>query len=271
MSTSLGGGHEPTGPWLEDPRRLVNPEPTYCRQQWWAEQVGQARRAKLPALGTARDRTRLEAQEGALAHAWLTVQPSRNLGSTLADTDFRCLCRYWLGLPLLQDGMPSVCPACQEPCDPFGDHFVNCGKNGLTRRHNAVRDEWSRILAAAAVPHQTEVTCGDRKRPADILLIGWDRGRDICVDFTVTNPMSAENYPLQPGVGRSHLSAAEKAKTRIEGPLCAAVQWGLGGDGASGQMAIGGNNQEDHGGLAHVSPLGTCERGQARPVDDLGS
>ena len=44
---------------------------------------------------------------------------------------------------------------------------------------------------------------------------------------TVTNPISAENYPLQPGVVSSQLAAAEKAKTRVEGPLCVAVQWGF--------------------------------------------
>ena len=116
-----------------------------------------------------------------------------------------------------------MCPLCDELCDPFGDHFVNCPKNGVSRWHNALRDEWSRTLAAAHVPHQKEVTSGDRKRPADILLLGWDRGRDVCVDFTVTNSLTADNYPLQPGIGKAHMAAAERARVVKEGPLCVTV------------------------------------------------
>ena len=94
-------------------------------------------------------------------------------------------------------------------------------------QHNALRDEWSRSLAAAHVPHHEEVTSGDRKRPADILLLGWDRGRDVCVDFTVTNPLTADNYPLQPGIGKAHMAAAERANVVKEGPLCVTVCWGF--------------------------------------------
>ena len=41
------------------------------------------------------------------------------------------------------------------------------------------------------------------------------------------NPLTADNYPLQPGVGKSYLSQAERAKVSKEGPLCAAVSWGF--------------------------------------------
>ena len=178
-------------------------------------------------LGTARDRVRLESQDGALAHGWLTVTPSRALGTTLPDSDFRSLCRYLLGLPLTQDGAAAKCPACGDACDPLGDHSVNCGKNGITRRHNAVRDEWSRTLSAASIPHAKEVVATGLKRPADILLIGWHRGRDVCVDFTICNPIAADNFPLKPGMGKQHLSLAEREKIRKEGPLCAQAAWGF--------------------------------------------
>ena len=169
----------------------------------------------------------MDSQAGPLSHVWLSVTPSKAKGTALADSDFRSLCRYWLGLPLLCDGQVACCPACDEPCDPFGDHFVNCGKHGLSRRHNAVRYEWSQVLGAAVVSHAKEVVARGRKRPADILLLGWDRGRDVCIDFTVTNPLSAENFPLQPGVGKTHLGVAEREKMRLEGPLCAEVNWGF--------------------------------------------
>ena len=57
----LGGSHEPTGPWLAQPTRMLSPEATAGKQSWWADQVSQVRRARLPGLGTARDRVRLEA------------------------------------------------------------------------------------------------------------------------------------------------------------------------------------------------------------------
>ena len=227
LCNTLGGHHEPVGQWLADVHKVKMAEPAHCKQSWWAEQVARARRAKLPSLGTARDRARLDAQEGALAHAWLTVVPSRTLGTCLSDSDFRSLCRFWLGIPLLPDGCHWICPACGDPCDAYGDHWVSCPKNGISRRHNSLRDELARILAAASVQHAKEVTSGDRKRPADILLVGWDRGRDICVDLTVTNPLCASNHPLQPGVGRAHLGTAEREKIRLEGPLCAKVGWGF--------------------------------------------
>ena len=218
LCNTLGGHQEPLSQWVGDIRRMATPDPTHCKQAWWAEQVGKARRAKLPSLGTARDRARLDAQEGSLAHAWLTVVPSKSMGTCLSDSDFRSLCRFWLGIPLLPDGAHWTCPACMEPCDAYGDHWVSCVKNGISRRHNSLRDELSRILTASSVQHAKEVTSGDRKRPADILLVGWDRGRDICVDLTVTNPLCGTNHPLQPGVGKSHLSLAEREKVRIEGP-----------------------------------------------------
>jgi hypothetical protein len=90
-----------------------------------------------------------------------------------------------------------------------------------------LRDEWSRTLSAASIPHTKEAVATGLKRPADILLVGWDRGRDVCVDFTVSNPISADNFPLRPGMGKQHLSHAEREKLRKEGPLCAQAAWGF--------------------------------------------
>ena len=199
----------------------------HAKQKWWGDAVAKARRKKLPTLGTARDQVRLLAQDGPLATAWLQVKPSRSLGTVLPDIDFRSLCRYWLGLPLVRDGSTLTCPACLEACDPFGDHFVSCHKNGLARRHNALRDEWARLLTTASVPHCKDVAASGGKRPADILLISWDRGRDVAIDFTVTNPLGAEAYPLNLDHARRHLVQAEKDKQNQEGPLCASVGCGF--------------------------------------------
>ena len=122
-------------------------------------------------MGIARDQVRLLNQEGGLATAWLSVTPSRANNTTLSDTDFRSLCRFWLGLPVLPDGSTYSCPLCGEGVDPFGDHLVLCLKNGPTRRHNAFRDAWASILTSAGISFIKEAASSSGRRPADILLL----------------------------------------------------------------------------------------------------
>ena len=104
------------------------------------------------------------------------------------------------------------CPECKEALDPFGDHFVVCKKNGTTRRHNALRDAWSCVLASASIRHAKEVATPHGDRPADLLLIGWDKGTDVCVDLTITSPTGLSCHPLTPEKAPRHLNDAEKAK-----------------------------------------------------------
>ena len=180
-------------------------------------------------MGTARDQVRLISQEGPVASAWISALPSRAANTILPDSDFRNLCRYWLGVPLLPDGKVQQCPLCGEPVDPFGDHMVNCAKNGRTRRHNAMRDCWSSLLTNAAISHVREAVSRTGQRPADILLLSWDKGRDIAVDFTVTSPLTSDCYPLTHEGARRHLKNAEELKYSQERQTLSAtsMQWGL--------------------------------------------
>jgi hypothetical protein len=47
------------------------------------------------------------------------------------------------------------------------------------------------------------------------------------VDFTVTNALSADNYPLVPDTAARHLKRAEEQKKLKEGPACNATGWGM--------------------------------------------
>ena len=227
MSTTLGPNHDPVSRWLASPPTLVNADLSYAKQSWWAGQVAEARKARLPTFGTARDHVRLLNQDGPFASAWLSAIPNRALRTVFPDVDFRSLCRFWLGLPLLPDGLPlPSCPECREAIDPFGDHFVACRKNGFTRRHNALRDAWSQVLTASNIRHDKEVSVPSGDRPADILLIGWDKGMDVCVDLTVTSPTALDCYPLNPEKARRHLNEAEKAKKAKQFDACDAMGWG---------------------------------------------
>ena len=171
---------------------------------------------------------RLRSQEGPIANGWMSVLPCKALRTDINDVDYRVLLHWWLGLPLLPIGCtPPGCPACGEPVDPFGDHFVCCPKNGITRRHNALRDAIFEVLVQNAIPAAKEVTSRNRKRPADILLVAWERGRDVAVDLTVTHPLGLASYPFVVDNAARHCQRAEAAKQAAEGDLCCAVQWGF--------------------------------------------
>jgi len=90
-----------------------------------------------------------------------------------------------------------------------------------------MRDEWSKLLAAGSIVHKKEVMAKGMKRPADILLIGWDHGQDMAIDFTVTNPLSTACFPLTYDGAKRHLANAEREKLAKEGPLCAPMKWGF--------------------------------------------
>ena len=160
LASVLGPSHDPTARWVADPKQICSAASPYTTQAWWAEQVTLGRRAALTTAGTARDRVRLSAQEGAMAGEWLRVIPCHNTRTVIPDREFRSLCCWWLGVPVVSMGdRPLKCPmpACREDLDGFGDHLVCCPYNGPTKRHNALRDAWCGVLRGAAIDHGREV------------------------------------------------------------------------------------------------------------------
>jgi hypothetical protein len=81
-------------------------------------------------------------------------------------------------------------------------------------------------MTSSGIAHLKEVHAQGRERPADLLLIAWDKGRDLCVDLTVTSPFTAENYPLSLDQAGRHLKAAERKKLTKHAASCAAMGWG---------------------------------------------
>ena len=227
--TKLGQNNEIADSWLRNPSLICHADKQQRSQHWWTDQLASMRRQKLKTQGTARDQIRLISQEGPIASAWLNVTPSRATNSLLSDTDFRSLCRYWLGLPILPDGSTAKCPLCGLTVDPFGDHFTNCKNNGPTRRHNALRDAWSNLLSTAAISLRREAVSGNGQRPADILLLNWDKGRDVAVDFTIVSPLTLDALPLSVEVTKRHLAHAEEAKYAKERNTlsCTDMRWGM--------------------------------------------
>ena len=228
LRDQLGPKFDPIAQWHADPRQFASASFDHASQRWWAGHVAMEQRSRLCKVGTARDMARLQCQAGPVANGWMSVLPNRATRTDICDPDYRLLLRWWLGLPILPVGqtLPS-CPLCGEPVDAFGDHLVCCDKNGNTRRHNALRDAIFDVLIASAIPSAKEVTSGDRQRPADILLIAWERGRDVAVDLTVTHPLGLSQHPLVVKSAARHCQRAEATKTEAEGDLCLRAGWGF--------------------------------------------
>ena len=131
----------------------------------------------------------------------------------LTDPEFRGLCQYWLGVPLLpmKRTLPP-CPACGKSVDPHGDHFVTCMSNGCTEGHNDLRDALSTLMVKARVAHEVEACDATGRRPTDLLLKHYSGGSDVAVDLTVTSCLQiaevparcaeGQRVPLEGGIGQ---------------------------------------------------------------------
>jgi len=82
------------------------------------------------------------------------------------------------------------------------------------------------VLVCGNNRYAKEVATPEGDRPADILLIGWDKGTDVCVDLTVTSPLSFDSYPLNLDRARRHLNNAEEDKRAKQLHQCEAVSRG---------------------------------------------
>ena len=96
---------------------------------------------------------------------------------------------------------------------------------GFTQCHNALRDAWCQVLSCASIRHAKEVAIPTGDRPADILLLGWDKGTDVCVDLTITSPTSLDCFPLCLEKSRKHLNEAENGKRAKQLRLCDTMGW----------------------------------------------
>jgi hypothetical protein len=77
----------------------------------------------------------------------------------------------------------------------------------------------------SAIPASKEE--GDDRRPADVLLIGWERGRDVAVDLTITHPLGLAGHPITVETAEQHCRRAEATKVANEGDLCRRLGWGF--------------------------------------------
>jgi hypothetical protein len=142
----------------------------------------------------------------------------------VSPEEYRIGLRWWMGVPLLSN--PGTCPACGEPADCHGDHFVCCNRNNYYGRHFAVQEGLMGLLAAGGQGYRREVALSDSStggallRPADLLLTAFEGGTDLAIDLTVVHPVRRDTTAT-----RTALQIAEDTKTRLYGKACRKEGW----------------------------------------------
>ena len=141
-----------------------------------------------------RDKCRLALQSMPHSSAWLGLTPNKGMLDRLSAAEFQVCLRWWLGIPVLPSARPLECPHCGGVADIFGDHFQGCKKSLITKRHHQLRDTVAGLFREGGFAALTEVSIGDRQRPADVAVPGFE-ARPIAIDLTIC-------HPLQPSEAR---------------------------------------------------------------------
>ena len=70
-----------------------------------------------------------------------------------------------------------------------------------------------------------EAATSQLDRPADILLLGFQKGMDVALDFTISSPCTLDQYPFSPEKAKKHLSNAEATKRQHNSEICERMRW----------------------------------------------
>ena len=220
MGSFLGQNFDPLSRWrAEDVPSGADKE--HLEQRWWGRKIQKVRFTRLQLQSFLRDRNRQRLQSMPFASSWMTLVPSVGLGQKLGNSDYRVLLRWWTGIPL-RSTSSGVCPRCEEPCDPYGDHFVSCKFNQPVRRHHALRNALADILVEVGISCTKEVPIGGRV-PADLGLLNFDHRGPLAVDLVCTHPAALSLS--RTGEPTKSVAAAERQKITESEPLCHAHEW----------------------------------------------
>ena len=171
---------------------LLETEPAPGLQHRLSAAISTRLRRNLFDAACPRDKARLNSLASTHAGAWLQALPMPTLGLAFPPREFRVILRHSLGLQLYS--APRSCPACNNSqLDVWGIHSVSCSSGGdRIGRHNAVRDALFHVAQAAAFSPTLETGHNlpdSQRRPGDITIPNWSRGRPAAVDVTVTSPL----------------------------------------------------------------------------------
>ena len=115
--------------------------------------------------------------------------------------------------------------------DPLGHHAVTCRHGGdVVIRHNRLRDEVFNLCNRAHLSVSVERGHGLTRdlahtRPADILIAGWNRGKPVVLDQTITSPHCNAILSESCHQASAAALAAEARKLHSNGPKCQELGW----------------------------------------------
>jgi len=152
------------------------------------------------------DQRRMLSAGSIRANGWLLAYPNRLLGMEFSDQAFRVACLRWLGQSLVQTESPN-CGSCDKVMSPRASHATRCKLGGdIIRRHNGMCSVFANICSSGHMNPVCEKAgiLGDTPglRPADVFLPNLLDGRDVAVDFAVTDPLQS-SYAKALKVGQS--------------------------------------------------------------------
>eukprot|EP00731_Ephydatia_muelleri_P013057 Em0007g367a len=136
------------------------------------------------------------------ASSWLSVVPSPGLGLHLESNEYQMAIRWWLGLDT----------------------------SGMVVRHHCRRDEVFNLCRHAHLSVSVERGHNLTRdlahtRPADILIAGWDRGKPVALDLTITSPLCSAILSESCHQAGAAALAAEARKLHSNGPKCQELGW----------------------------------------------
>jgi hypothetical protein len=122
--------------------------------------------------------------------AWLTVLPSRNIGTLLDNNSFRISIALRLGCDIC---IQHRC-VCGAYVNSSGIHGLSCDKSaGRHYRHYNLNDIIKRALNSAEIPATLEprgLCRNDGKRPDGMTLVPWSKGQILVWDATCVDTLA---------------------------------------------------------------------------------
>ena len=165
------------------------------------------------------------------AGSWLHTVPSKALGTSVDPIIYKTMIQSWLRVTLFDSEFN--CPLCDEVVDKHGDHCLTCSCGGdRTKRHNLLRNEvfhqcnsaglnpelekpgllQPRPLFGASQENGVQRDPQALRRPADVYLPRWRRGKPAALDLAVTSGLKRDMVERSAETGSAAVTTYEDFK-----------------------------------------------------------
>jgi hypothetical protein len=155
----------------------------------------------LKSNSTKRDVRKLERLQLPHANAWLSAVPSQvgRADNVLPPLHMIVAVKRLLSVPIHAD--PAPCPFCKQTMNIYGDHSISCSRAGdIITRHNRLRNLVGAISEEGRLSPELEKLgilgdegYGDLRRPGDVTLPVWGKGKGLAIDVAVIDPINKTN------------------------------------------------------------------------------